>query len=1068
LRIAIYYLFVLICCTSTVSAQKRIYNFLHFTEKDGLASNEIAGLEEDSNGLIWITSKRGLSYFDGHKFRDIKFEENPEILTNYLGSIAIDQKNRIWITTNSRGLICYDRTKPKGKNLSVFSAKVSDEGLIKTNLYDVLASKSGLIYFSGQETDLQCLNPETGEIKQLPMPGIKSKNYLSIYTIKEDAQGNIWLGTRYDGLICYNPIKNTAKQLNLENTGENGVGGFVFQPEKFYAGYYDHDLISADYNFSDIKTAILNWDKNVDYYDNFISAMSFWPAENKILIGHVSKGIYTYQIDAKKIDFISWQDLMPELPKPSRVHTFCPVKDGYWIGTESGLFFYSAKLNKINNLIPTESNDPILELFDWKNKTWYRTENNFGEISSDLSFRKSNFSLDGIKLGQVNTTMEAIYFSSIDQGIFEFKEGYDLIKPLEIVGEENEFRSADCNTVILDTVNAEPILWIASWNRGLYKYSLLTKTLELFSVNEGLPDPKIITMGQDANKSIWLGMDGYGLVLLENKQNPTFKQFTQQWKDIKSIQSNTVLTFFLDSKKRFWYSNSNSGIAEIKGDDNQYDFMQYPDNSSHPWLFPVRLAEDRNNMFWIKALDGTMVFDPDSKIFLHLNKAAGIYPPEEFKTYNFYIADNILVWCTNEGLVVGALPAFYADKAPNIKILVNSFLVYHQDRSNELLKEKIKLAPDDNNITFHYSSAEQIIEHDLKFEYKLEGFDKNWIKGSSEQIAVYNNLEGGKYTFMVKVRDQFGNWSPHVKKIELELASHWYATIWFKIFFILLFVSAISLFYFYRIKEHKKINKLQADYNLRLQDELTRNATKIKEQAAAIEKEKQERLENDYKQKLFESELKAVRSQMNPHFIFNVLNSIEAYVVEKDSKSASDLIQKFAKISRLVLENSQYSTVSLKSEIELLKLYLELEQERFNQAFEFELEIQQTLLDDNKSIPSMLIQPLVENAVHHGVRHLQGKKGLIKIKMNEVKEKIIIQIMDNGVGFSPQAKYKSNSFKQSSFGIKGVQERINIINSNSSNQVASLEIVKEAKGADFVTNVIITLPPTSKTEYPDA
>jgi len=184
-----------------------------------------------------------------------------------------------------------------------------------------------------------------------------------------------------------------------------------------------------------------------------------------------------------------------------------------------------------------------------------------------------------------------------------------------------------------------------------------------------------------------------------------------------------------------------------------------------------------------------------------------------------------------------------------------------------LLKEKIKLAPDDNNITFHYSSAEQIIEHDLKFEYKLEGFDKDWIKGSSEQIAVYNNLEGGKYTFLVKVRDQFGNWSPHIKKIDLELASHWYATIWFKIFFILLFVSAISLFYFYRIKEHKKINKLQADYNLKLKDELTRNATKIKEQAAAIEKEKQERLENDYKQKLFESELKAVRSQMNPHFI---------------------------------------------------------------------------------------------------------------------------------------------------------------------------------------------------------
>jgi len=1067
LRILIALILAFIVFSLSANAQKRIFNFLHFTEKDGLSSNEIAGLEQDSNGLIWITSKRGLSYFDGQKFTDVKFEQNTEILTNYLGSIAIDQKNRIWMTTNSRGLICYDRTKPNGQNLSTYSAKVSKEGLVKANLYDVLASKSGLIYFSGQETDLQSLNPETGEIKQIRMPGINSKNYLSIYSLKEDSLGNIWLGTRYDGLICYNPKNNTAKQLNLLNPGENGVGGFVFRPNKIFSGYYDYDLISADYNFNNIETNLLGWPKNIGYYDSFVSAISFWPSENKILIGHISQGVYTYEPDSKKAEFISWHDLMPELPKPSRVHTFCPVKDGYWIGTDSGLFFYSSKLNQVNTLIEDKFADPIVELFKWKNSIWYRTEKNFGEIDASLTTRLSTYSLNGIKLGVKYTTEEAIYFSTIDSGVFEFKESKIGLHPLEIVGDEHGFRKADCNYIISDTVNAEPVLWIGSWNSGLYKYYIFSKTIELFDVDNGLPDPKVITIAKDAKDSIWLGMDGYGLVLLENKQKPTFKQFAQQLKSFNSIQSNTIYTFYLDSNKRLWYSNSNSGIAEIKSKPNGYDFIQYADNNVHPWLYPVKMIEDKNGLLWIKVLDGTMIFEPKSKLFFHLNKSAGTYPSAEFETYDLFIHNNRLVWCTDAGLLVGNLPFFKTDEAPKAKVIINKFIVQHVDRSDELLKTRINLDPDENNFSFNFSSADQISEQGLKFEYMLIGFDKNWIKSSMDQIALYNNLEGGNYEFMVRVGDQFGNWSAHITKVKIKLASHWYATAWFKIFFILLFISAISLFYFYRIKEHKKINRLQGDYNKKLQEELSRNLIKIKEQAAAIETEKQERLENDFKQKLYESELKAIRSQMNPHFIFNVLNSIEAYVVEKDSKSASDLIQKFAKISRLVLENSQYSTVGLKSETELLRLYLELEQERFNHAFDFEMDIQSNLINDNKTIPSMLIQPIVENAVHHGVRHLKNKKGLIKIKMIEEDGKIIIQIMDNGIGFKTLSEYKSMAFKQSSFGIKGVRERINIINSSSKIPMASLEILKSLENSDFTTNVIITLPSRSKIEYPD-
>src|SRR5690606_33220366 len=113
--------------------------------------------------------------------------------------------------------------------------------------------------------------------------------------------------------------------------------------------------------------------------------------------------------------------------------------------------------------------------------------------------------------------------------------------------------------------------------------------------------------------SIWLGMDGYGLVLVENKPNPTFKQYAQQSQNKNGIQSNTVFTFFLNAQKRFWYSNSNSGIAEVKYVRGEYNFIQYPDNTQYPWLYPVNIEEDSNGLFWIKALDGTMIFEPQSK-----------------------------------------------------------------------------------------------------------------------------------------------------------------------------------------------------------------------------------------------------------------------------------------------------------------------------------------------------------------------------------------------------------------------------------------------------------------------
>ena len=1055
----IFFIALFLVSVLSVRGQDKIYNFVHLTEKDGLSSNQISGLAMDQDGLLWISGKRGLSYYDGLRFVDVNENQEVEMLSNYLGKIAIDQKNRIWITTNNRGLLCFDRRKPLAGAVKSYYANISTSGLIKTDLYDVIVSKSGLIYFGGQETDLQSLDPETGKIQQINIPGISTNSYLSIYSLKEDDQGNIWIGTRYNGLICYNPINKKVKQLDFKNQGENAVSSIAFTPQQIFAGYYDHDLISFLPDFSQINTSLLNWSKNGKFYDNFASAMAYWPKENKVIVGHNQQGLFTYAVKDQHREHIGWEKLMPELPKPSRINVVLPTSEGYWIGCESGLFYYAQRLNLVSNLIENsqDASDPILSLMNWNEEVWYRTAHAFGQLSLNYKERLSAYSLQGIQVSNVSIVGSSLYFSTFDQGVLTFEKGSSGLQPLTIYGPTHNFELADCNSVVLDSISGQEYLWIGSWNSGVYRYDRTKKTIQLFNVEDGLPNHKVITVGKDHDGQIWLGMDGFGLVLIQQKEDPVFKQYFHDLVSNSGLTSNTIFAFYRGSNHRFWFSNGNSGIAEIIKTDQDYKFEQYPDGNPYPWLYPTRILEQGDHL-WIKALDGTMLYDLNNKQFIHLNPGDGIYPPKQIETFHYFIKDHQLLWCTDHGIIYGNLKDLPFKRKLTAIPTVSKLSILHKNQSYRLNQDKLILNADESNFSLSFSSMEQSVSKQLKFAYQLQGYDNDWVIATTEQQAHYNNLNAGSYVFKVKVGDKFGNWSDLIYSKHITLKSYWYNTWWFKTLLVLVLLSSLILFFVNQIHGQKKVNKLQLNFNEKLKDELELKMEKIKEQDLQIEREKQEKIEKDYKQKLYESELKAIRSQMNPHFIFNILNSIEAYVVENDSKNASNLIQKFSTLTRIVLENSQFSMVTIQSELQLVQLYLELEQLRFNQAFHFTVELDPKLALDEIKIPSMLIQPLVENAIHHGVRHLIQKKGEIKILVQGVAEQLYIQIYDNGVGFNYNAKKTMKSFKTTSFGIKGIQERIHMINSHFKEPVAYLKFSEEQLPEQYNTLVTIVLP----------
>lgn len=201
-------------------------------------------------------------------------------------------------------------------------------------------------------------------------------------------------------------------------------------------------------------------------------------------------------------------------------------------------------------------------------------------------------------------------------------------------------------------------------------------------------------------------------------------------------------------------------------------------------------------------------------------------------------------------------------------------------------------------------------------------------------------------------------------------------------------------------------------------------------------------------------ELKSLRTQMNPHFIFNSLNSVNSFISKNDDRSANKYLSRFSQLMRLVLENSKYDFVPLESELKIIELYMELEHLRFQDKFEYELNIDPTINLDNIEIPPMLIQPYIENAVWHGLRYLEEKGELIvDIKAN--KDVLIWTITDNGIGRKASAEMKTKNQKLGkSTGMKNIEQRLDILNKMHATQMKTTILDLQEGG----TQVILEIP----------
>ena len=237
-------------------------------------------------------------------------------------------------------------------------------------------------------------------------------------------------------------------------------------------------------------------------------------------------------------------------------------------------------------------------------------------------------------------------------------------------------------------------------------------------------------------------------------------------------------------------------------------------------------------------------------------------------------------------------------------------------------------------------------------------------------------------------------------------------------------------------------------------------ASKIVRARAETEKKEAEQMLAETKQKMAEAEMQALRAQMNPHFIFNCLNSINRYIVKSDQATASLYLTRFAKLIRLILDNSHSKHVLLSNEIEALRLYIEMESLRFDHQFTYEIRVDPDVPADSLEVPPLIIQPYIENAIWHGLLH-KPVAGHLRVHISlPAPDMLRCIIEDNGVGREKAAELKSKTvITKKSLGMELTENRLLLLNQYASvHSSVVIEDMKDERAESAGTKVILNIP----------
>ncbi|MFH1936103.1 MAG: two-component regulator propeller domain-containing protein, partial [Bacteroidota bacterium] len=345
------------------------------------------------------------------------------------------------------------------------------------------------------------------------------------------------------------------------------------------------------------------------------------------------------------------------------------------------------------------------------------------------------------------------------------------------------------------------------------------------------------------------------------------------------------------------------------------------------------------------------------------------------------------LWLATSNGMVSFIPEELKKSPPPPTIFFDHIVINDKDRFDPA-DHRFSLPANQRTLTIFFKGVCFTNHEQLSYEYKLEPHDSAWIP-TRNLSARYFQLPAGTYRFLVRSKDANEIFSNSSAQLGFTIDPYFYETWYFYLIIGLLvsFLVAGSVFLVIKRIEHRM--KFRTDY-LWMQQ-------------------------------------KALRLQMNPHFIFNSLNSVQHFIFHHEEETAGLYLSNFSKLMRRVLENSKHNLVSLEEELSTIRLYLDLEKLRFEDKFDYRIDIDNDIEPEEIMIPPMLIQPFLENAIRHGLANKAGK-GLVTLTVSKSDQVVKVNVEDDGIGMKAAAEIATRRVGHQSTGMKNIEERMLMLN----------------------------------------
>lgn len=978
----------------------QLFNFQQISIHEGLPQSQAFDICFDSTDHVWIaTQGGGLCRYNGVNFS--YFTKRDSLISDRVFKV-FEQDGHIYV--GQKGGV--SKLSIKGqfiKNYRFNNPSMICQDIMAQDRNVLLATNSGLY---------QIYNDELSFVED--NPALKELNIYRFF--KPDS--TIWCCTN-KGLVH---IKDPAKKMNrARGLSRDQVQCAVSFDDKWFIGTYGSGIEVYDYSEGELLAEPFQ-----ELEDHIILDLFVYSA-NEIWIATLNNGVYMYSKTSGELKNYRTNNGLPNN------HVKKIVSDAWgnvWIGTSGG------------------------GVAIYQNSPFVAYDRNVG-LNGNYVF------------SVVNARNNQLWCSTEGGGVVRLNDTSSVL-----FDEEYGFVSDKAKALFEDN---EGDIWIGTEGEGVGVYSQHDglDTIYRYTTSTGLAANWIKGFAQAEGNNSEILIATYGAGIIEAKKGVNYP-FDVSFKKIEGVPDRISSLSFHEGK--FWFTSPSGDFGYLQEDNivtfgkGQNVFRNIVIQDNYVWLgstdngvLRVEIIEDTirsekwlnadnglssNNIYQLKFTAGNLWvgtergldrlrLDNDKEVIQvdHFGVEEG-FEGVETNVNAAYVDRDLKLWSgTVDGLFVyqGGEINYSQNKEP--RLFMKDFSIFYESiestayshfYDNGRIKGDLLLPYNQNHIGFsfyaiHYTSAKNI-----RYRWKLDGADRDWTPPSTNTTATYSNLAPGKYTFSLQAGID-GNWSDETIQLSFEIDQPYYEKIWFKAMYFTIIGLIILLVILMIIIRLKRKNRA-----LREKLEIEKN--------------------------LIELEQKALRLQMNPHFIFNVLTSIHNLIILQDTDKARYALSKFSKLMRRVLENSREKLISIDDEIETLENYVQLEKLTSNLDVDLKIDLDEEIDAAEALLPPLMIQPFVENAIIHGLKELDHP-GVIKVGFRLIHDHLLeCYVEDNGRGRAKAASInaqKENYHKSTALQV--TQERLSNLNKKTDFLPFEIIDLKNNNGQPSGTKVVFRL-----------